>query len=49
MNNCYEGRKENLLSESYQSQNNPSIPEWVNTLIELYKSPLKYEMKSADN
>lgn len=43
MESYYE--KENNLRKKHPRFNDAYIPNWVKTLIELYTSPLKYEVK----
>ena len=38
-------QKENQLNEEYSVNLVSDIPQWAETLIELYSSPLKYEIK----
>lgn len=37
-------QKEDRLKKEIPSPNNAYVPNWARTLIELYKSPLKYEV-----
>jgi len=41
-NNYYQ--KKNTLKEEYLNNLNSQIPEWAKKLVELYTSPMKYQM-----
>ena len=44
--------KENIFKEDFQNKRDLPIPAWAKTLIDLYRSPLKYkiryELKNAE-
>lgn len=41
----YEKAKEGYLKDEYLKDLNSHLPKWVNMLVELYTSPLKYKIK----